>query len=359
MAARALGGLVLAVAGLAACADAPRIVACEPDAGLTPVCGFSNPEDLAVLPGEEWLLVSQMSLEEGRSGSLAAFQPGSGEVRTLYPAAGTGDAAAAGFGDPGCSDAPRAEDFAPHGIDLATVPGGLALLVVNHGREAIEWFEVATKGGPPALAWRGCVPLDADAIFNDVAALPDGGFVATRMLPRSALGQLGALVGMLVGRASGYLVEWGPGRGLSRVAGTDAVFPNGVEVSPDGSALFVAAWGSREIVRVSRTDPSARAAVPVPHHPDNLSWLSDGRLLSAGQDASLPDVMRCNAPVRGTCAIASSVLAVDPGSLATELLVERTGEATGAASIAAVAKGELLIGTFAGDRLARAPLPSR
>ena len=56
--------------------------------------------------------------------------------------------------------------------------GAWALYVVNHGgRQSIEMFEVKPAAGSWALVWHGCEVAAHD--YNDVAILPDGGFVGT------------------------------------------------------------------------------------------------------------------------------------------------------------------------------------
>ena len=60
----------------------------------------------------------------------------------------------------------------------------------------------------------------------------------------------------------------------------------------------------------------------------------------------------------GTCGVAFSVLAAEPATLDLELIVEHRGTAMGAGSSAIQVGGQLFIGTFAGDRLARTPFPS-
>ena len=48
------------------------ILSCEPVGNARPICGFKNPEDLAPLPGDEALLVSEDGeVEGGQPGALA------------------------------------------------------------------------------------------------------------------------------------------------------------------------------------------------------------------------------------------------------------------------------------------------
>jgi len=323
----------------AACGGGPpAITECVASNGLAPLCQFQNPEDLAVVG--DWLLVSQSPAGE-KPGSLVAFRPSDGVTRTLYPI--DGDTTARGACAAGL--APPAEDFAPHGIDLA----GTTLLVVNHGsREAIEEFALGADDAGPTLAWQRCTPLPDDASANDVAALNGGGFVATKMLERPLL--LGMLK-LALGANSGALLRLTPGATeWETVPNTLGRGPNGVEEAPDG-ALYIAEWGAQRVVRVA-ADGSARTEIPLDFSPDSLSWASDGRLLVAGQRASLFTVARCASLDHGACPLASVVAAIDPRTLAVTKLVDDDPATTlGAASVAVEHGDSLWIGTFAGDRI--------
>ena len=333
--------LLASALSLVACGGgAPAITECVAHDALAPICQFQNPEDLAAIG--DWLLVSQVPAGE-KPGSLVAFRPSDGAKRVLYPpegGAGPAGACTAGL-------APPAEDFSPHGIDLA----GTTLLVVNHGsREAIEEFALGADEAGPTLAWRRCTPLPDDASANDVAALNTGGFVATKMLERP---QLLGMLKLVLGANSGALLRMMPGRSEWEVVpNTLGRGPNGVEEAPDGT-LFIAEWAALRIVRVA-PDGSGRTEIPLDFSPDNLSWASDGRLLVTGQRASLFDVPRCASLDHGACPLASVVVAVDPSTLAVTKLVDDDPASTiGAASIAVELAGDLWIGSFAGDRLVK------
>ena len=80
----------LSILVLLGCSSAEIITDCRPHAGLRPVCGFRNPEDLVALP-DGGVLVSQMGRMDGtRPGSLVHFDPLAEELTSLFPAAGAG-----------------------------------------------------------------------------------------------------------------------------------------------------------------------------------------------------------------------------------------------------------------------------
>jgi len=355
---RELAGALWLGASAFACARLEPLRNCEGESAIEVLCGFQNPEDLAAAPGGEWIVVSQLPRQvDGKasgSGSLLVLRPRDGERRVLFPMPGAElHAGAAGVGSAECGGPPDAERFSPHGIDVAVLEDGTArLLVVNHGgREAIELFRLEVSEAGPSALWEGCVPLPEDAQANDVATLPGGGFVASNMLPRDA----GALTMLQIGLGlpTGELLEWSAADGWRAVPETRASAPNGVAVSPDGQTLFFAAWGDSKLIRIAR-DGSGRRELALPHHPDNLSWGSDGRLLVTGQKGPITNVPACGQLDSGTCPLPFSVLRVGPDDLSLEVVFEQDpARLSGAGTVALEYGGALWIGTFAGDRILR------
>jgi len=275
---RTRNALVVLTAALAACTRLEPVRDCQPRGPARPVCGFQNPEDLVPLPDGRRLLVSEFGNIEGtRPGRIVLYDLAT-DARTVLYEGGAPAAAAERWGDPACPG-PPSRAFAPHGIDLGRRPdGGLVLLAVDHGgREAIEFFDV-TVDGAVAVTWRGCAMPPPGSLLNDVASLPDGGFVTTHMYERST-GTVGLGLAYLFGRRTGYVLEWQPGRGFRRLPGTDDGFPNGITVARDGASIYLDATMSNTVRRIERASGRelARAAVQAP---DNVSW-GDGRLLVA------------------------------------------------------------------------------
>jgi hypothetical protein len=350
-------GVVAAALGLAC--SAPRAIeGCEPADGITPVCGFRNPEDLALAPGGAWLLVSQWG-----AASLVAWRISDGEKRTLFPAqAVLGGSEAASEGADDCPGPPDAEHFAPHGIDLVAEPfAPPRLLVVNHGAgQRVEFFEVGWAEGAPALWWRGCAPLPTGAFPNDVAGLPGGGFAVTNMMPAAqGIAQLPTMVRMLLGMDTGAVLEWTPDDGWRELPDSHGSGPNGVAVSADGAEVYFSEWSGRRIVSVRREGGPDRHVADLPARPDNLTWTADGRLLVAAQEGGAGDVLGCASLEHGTCAVPFSVFSVDPVTLEARPLLQHQAKAMGAASVALEVGSDLYLGTFAGDRIARMELPAR
>lgn len=346
---------LLAFAGaLSACAPAHEIITtCEDVDGIHPICGFQNPEDLALLPDGHTVIVSQFGLMDGsKPGNLVVFDAAH-EATWMGYTGGTGsEGPTPNWGDPECPGPPSAE-FSPHGIDLARRSDGLLqLLVVNHGaRESIEFFEVET-GDAPSLRWRGCAIAPPDSYLNDVVTLPDDGLLVTHMMPRDS-----EMIGMLRGSFgfdTGHVLEWRPAGGFRVVAGTEAPFPNGIEVSEDARSLYLNAYMAGEVRRIDRETGALLATAKVPS-PDNSSWGLDGRLLVASHRGDVKDQMACYGLNAGSCPMAFDIVALDPETLEAEVLVQLAGPPMGAGTIALDLGDELLIGSFAGDRLIRVP----
>jgi hypothetical protein len=354
-------GLSLLGLSLLGCSPAHEIITdCRDTDGVHVICGFQNPEDLALLPDGHTVVVSQFgSMDGARPGNLALFDLSDESLRIAFRGHDAGGVAAAperttGWGDANCPSAPTAE-FAPHGLDLATRPDGrLQLLVVNHGgRESIEFFEIEGSDDETKITWRGCAIPPDGAYLNDVVALADGGFLVTHMMGRES--QITDVLLAAFGVDSGFVYAWQPGMGFAVEPGTGGRFPNGIEVSDDGTEIFLNLYLGNEVRRISRETGEILAVAPV-RQPDNATWATDGRLLVASHLASLVDSLACNDLVAGACPFEFEIVALDPKTLEREVLVRRAGAPMGAATVALDTDGELVMGSFAGDRVMRVPL---
>ncbi len=346
---------------LAACHTPPETTdpaqACGAIGRARPVCGFQNPEDLVSLPGSEAVLVSEFgAMEGGHPGRLSMLVLASDERRVLFEGVDTRGATPS-WGDPACPG-PPGPAFSPHGIHLGRRPGGeLQLLAVQHGgRESIEFFEVLGEGTSSRLMWRGCVLAPAKAWLNSVAALPEGGLVTTEMMSRG-----GGMQDLQESFASddpplGRVWQWHRERGWQPVAGTESILPNGIEVSPDGRELFVNASGNGQVIVVSRDSQQVVRSARVPST-DNARWAPDGRLLVASLLADTSDFQTClELEADEFCPLEFQIVAIDPLSMRTEVLYQNEGAPMGAGTVGLQVGDELLIGSFAGDRILRVDL---
>lgn len=326
------------------------IIECEPGDGLIPVCGFQNPEDLAQVPGSDWIIVSQFGRMDGsRPGNLALFERNQETLQVIFPlATKTTPSNTAGWG---VADCPMpGKDFAPHGLDLARLGDGrLRLLVVNHGgTESVEIFEVRNATPRPEIIWRGCVPGPEDAFFNDVVNLSDGGFLVTHMMSKSA--QFSEQLKGMLGFDTGYVMQWSPGDGFTRVAGTDGPFPNGIEISADEKVIYLNMYMAGEVRKIRLSDGKLLAKAEVAS-PDNITWGSEDRLLVASHTDSITEMLACQDLEQGACGFGFEIVALDPETMARTTVLSHRGAPMGAATVALQIGTRIYMGSFAGDRI--------
>jgi hypothetical protein len=343
------------------CSSVEPIIACESKGKSRVICGLQNPEDLAVVPGGEYLLFSQFGTIhdcKGRPGNIALLNVASEKVTALFPQGGIGKtpriSQGPDWGDKNCPGPPT-KAFNPHGIDLSTRKDGKQqLLVVNHGgREAIEFFELVEAQKGFELQWRGCAIAPDDSFLNDVVALPQGGFLTTHMYPKSfGLRALYHNFRGIFGSDTGYVFEWQPNRGLKKLPGTDAPFPNGIEVSKDGKDIFLNVYHGNQVRRISRSSGKRLGEIDVPH-PDNITWSDDGHLLVASHVAEVTEIAKCFEIKKGACPIAFEIVAIKPDLSGKRRLFHNQGPPMGAGTAAVSVKNELFIGSFCADRMLR------
>jgi hypothetical protein len=324
------------------------------------ICGVQNPEDLAVVPDTPFVVVSQFgTIQAPVPGGLALLDTSNETLHPLFPQAGIGREPLAsgelGWGDARCKGAPDRR-ISPHGIDLrARDDGRIEVYVVNHGgREAVELFELSHQEERWTLGWRGCVPMAEGVVLNDVAGLPDGGFVATSMFSARTRWERDYQTALAAfGVEAGHVLEWHPAGALEKVPFSDAALPNGIAASPDGRELFVNIYMGNEVRRIERESGKLLGRVSIPH-PDNITWSGDGRLLVASHQSFL-DIARCGQVERGACSAAFEIVALDPRTLEAESIFTHEGAPMGAGTVAVPMGQELFIGSFRSDRLARVP----
>src|SRR5437868_6702842 len=335
-------GIVITLSLIGGSVEA-KAAGCEAIGNVRFICDQLGPEDLAAVPGSDWVLSSGMLA----NGAIRLINLRDKSTTLLFPSAAarerpnkkTYSSCPGPIGSEG-------DKFRAHGLYLR--PGQNAvhtLYVVHHGgRESIEVFEVDARPKAPLLTWIGCAVAPDPIGLNSVAGLPDGGFVTTNFSPRGS--DAAARARMMAGENNGQVWEWHTGTGWKIVPGSESAGPNGLEISKDGKWLYIGGWGSQSVIRLSRGQtPVKKESAPVGFRVDNLRWAPDGTLLAAGQGGTAPSQT-------------SNVVKVDPATLKFRELVRYPYTDPFTVSTVAIQLGkELWVGSARGDRIAIFPLP--
>lgn len=311
---------------------------CNAVKDLQVICGQDAPEDLVVLPGDQWVVASAYA----GAGGINIIRVSDRMSVHAYPSAGarTRFDSRTYAGCPGPPAATPGAMFTTHGLWLQPGPGAMhKLYVVGHGtRESIEVFDVDTSGSTPALIWIGCAIAPDPIGLNSVRGLPDGGFIATNFLARGITPE--ARQRMLNGEKNGELWEWHTASGWKKMPGSEASGANGLEMSADRRTLYVAAWGSRSFFTLSLgAKTPARKEIPLGFRVDNIRFAHDGSLLAAGQGDNSSDIVK-----------------IDPHTLKITKVLHRPDDGSFRAGTVAVEIGDRLwVGSYIGDRIAILP----
>jgi hypothetical protein len=326
---------------------------CAPAGDQSFVCGAINPEDLVQVPGTDAVLSSGMADGTGfyhvnaQTGALSTLGFMVSHDAALFPL---------------CPVAPTPQTLNTHGLNIRSTGAGRARLhVVGHGaREAIEVFDVDATGAVPQLTWIGCVLMPEGLAANSVASLADGSLLATVLfMPGKTFEEA-----VVLRQNTGAVFEWSPGAaGFTLIEGSELPANNGIETSADGSEFYVASSGLHTIVAFARENPTRqlRSTRLLPFTPDNVHMGPDGLLYTAGMEDDVPECggipgANHSIEILSACPRGSIAVAIDPATMEDTVVVHT--QATPAFSNATMALpvgDELWLGTFSGNRIARAP----
>lgn len=213
----------------------PQLLDCGRHGDVEVICGTNAPEDFELTPDGRFLIVAKMGRDENKG--LDLFDPAARTfARIPLSAEKKPD-----WGEDACTESIGGK-IQPHGLSFSKrTSGEWQLYVVNHSmRESMEMYELLPDAGKWKLVWRGCVL--ASKPYNDVAALPDGSFAATRPQALQKEGQ-----NIFAGGPSGNVAVWTKENGERVLPGSEYGYPNGVVLSEDGRYAYISGWATRDL----------------------------------------------------------------------------------------------------------------
>lgn len=330
-----------------------KTLPCATEPGFEYACNLRNPEDMVYFPPTGEVIFSQLGgvYDDGES-PLGVLNVADMSTRELLPDM-KNTATDSDFWGEACEPIAGVNG---HGIDLSKREDGRwQLLVVNHNhRESVEFFEVTSVDGRAELTWRGCVAGDEYSSFNDVAALPDGGFLVSQMMPheRTWAGKF-SYVKVLFGFDTGGAHRWAPGGKLQALPGSSVSFANGLNVSADGKVAYLNGYSGNEMVSYELAS-GVQASVLSVRQPDNNTWDGEGRLLVASQHGSFLESLTClESQVNKNCVVPFSVVAFEPKTGDSETVFAHQAGKLPIATVALEVGDDLLLGTYSGDRIVK------
>jgi hypothetical protein len=347
--------MCLGLAALVAAQGANQPPGCKPAGGLSFVCGVVDAEDLVLVPNTAWLIASGMAPGSG----LHAVDTKAKAARVVYGGV-TAPARADKTRFANCPGPLDPKQAVLHGLSLRPTgsSGRYTVYATNHGgRESVEAFDLTMSGGAPAATWVGCVLLPQGLAANSVAAFTDGSLLATVLIMPGK-----TFEDAFAQKPTGIVLAWKPGeKAFRQLPGTELSANNGIETSPDDREFFVASTTTKRIIAYARDKPGVplRTAQLKEIGPDNVRWMPDGTLITAGVIDNEPS---CGGPPKTEAGIRCPrgfvAFSINPKTMAVTELAR--GPATPAFTGTAIAMrvgNELWLGSFFADRLAYRVLP--
>ena len=336
---------------------------CKSDETLTVYCDFQNPEDLAVLPDDRHILVSEFGAIIPLSpvniqGNLSLLDTIDGSKRNLEIEMSEND-----WGDPKCERENMI--FSPHGVDInQRVDGSYQLAIVNHmPTETIELFQLREINDTWSLRWRGCVDAPVHGYFNDVALKSNGSFYVSQMYDKNtSLFMLAVLDNTK--EDTGYVYHWTRQNGFERLKNTDGAFPNGVELSEDESNLFINYAFGNKTSKYNLMSESIEATFSMNGIPDNITIDGDYLWVGAQDHSGLDSLIHCGVfandvfedPMTNQCPLPFAAYHLKQSDLSLVNSYKYSNTVMGTVTVALSVNGKLYFGTYHGDRIASVEL---
>jgi hypothetical protein len=311
----------------------PRGVA--PAACVGTLSGFTDPEDIAALPGTSSIVISQQS-EDGPAKGIVILDTRRGR-RTIIKNPPAAEPCTLGRGG---------------GIGIRREGSNYRLMrIVHAAADTIEVWRVSMTGRTPRAVRTACIHIPTSLYLNDIAPLPDGGLIATHMFDRT-IEPMKRNRMFLSGAPTGWVARWSARSGWSRVPNSDGAFSNGIDVSPDGRWIaFAETYGHR----INRIRPSGhdRTSIRLAMQPDTVTAFGSSRFVVAGgTGAPMASTRNCAAlnrsETRQGCAFPAAALTVDFETGRIRSIVRSDGASTSGLSVGLVSGSSLWLGTAFG-----------
>ena len=313
---------------------------CSNSQVLTVYCITSNPEDLALTPDNQSLIVSEFGgirpYEESQEGSFSIFDLTTSSIKEMPIIMGLNV-----WGEPQCQR--DSDTFGPHGIDLnKRDDGSYQLAVVNHyPTETIEFFELR-KDDQWSLIWKGCVNVPEKYYFNDIALESDGSFYVTHMYPRE-ITITAWLNAALFKYSTGLVLFWSHNK-FEELEFTKAGQPNGIVKS--GNTLYVANNLSDSITGYDLVEQQEIAHFHI-NSPDNLI-LQDDSIWVTSLEHEAVDVLSCPSE---QCSLPFNVYSLSSQDLKLQKVYSFNEDVMGLPTVALPVDDKIWMGSFRLDRL--------
>ena len=320
---------------------------CKSSKEIEVICLVKNPEDLAVTPDNDFLIVSEFGgiepLEEMIPGKLSLLNLKTEEIEPLDTFYSNNT-----WGDGLCSRKNN-DLLGPHGIDLITRIDGLyQLAVVNHIEyESVEMYELIKSETSWHLIWRGCVRAPVENYLNDVSLKSDGSLFVSHMYDRdSTISSF--LLAALFKKKTGYVLQWNNKQGFSKVVESEGSMPNGLAYDENNNLLYIND-NLGDKVRILDLNNKTSVADTYLNAPDNLI-LTKESLWVTTLDHEILDTLKC---IEYTvCALPFSVYELDPLTLEEKQRFSFRKTVFGLPTVALPVKDKIWIGSFRSDRIA-------
>ena len=323
---------------------------CKSNEELKVYCDFMNPEDLALTPDGNFLIVAEF----GGMAPLVEMTPGKLSFFNLKDKSRTSAKITFGKNEWGSEDCFRDPNipFGPHGIDLIQRKDGkLQLAVVSHyPNESIEMFELFEKNNW-MLEWKGCIDVDGQYYFNDVSLDTSGNFYASHMF-ESDFSLMRALWNVFAKSDTGMVVKWTQDNKLEELNYTAGSFPNGIALDQKNNNLVVNYnLGDKTIL----FDLGSKQSLGVYKHnsPDNVI-IKDGFAWVTNHDHSVTESLGCGEVVNCTLPFSVNKLSLLDLSLVESFKFKSNNMGVG--TVGLPHNGSLWIGSYHSDRLAEGRL---